>query len=206
MLILGLTGGIACGKSHVSDTLRRLGAVIVDGDLLSRELTAPDGPALGAIQKVFGDGMFREGGSLDRAALGKRVFGDTEGLDLLNGLMRPMLRSLIDVKIGEAQKSDAPVCVLDMPLLYEEGLDKLCGRVWCVTVPLETQLDRLIDRDGLDVADALKRIMSQMPTAEKARRADVVIDTDRSLEETEAAVRALYDGELARLEEADHAG
>ena len=205
MLTLGLTGGIACGKSHVSDTLRRLGAVIVDGDRLSRELTAPGGPALPAIRAAFGDGVFRADGSLDRAALGRRVFGDEGELGRLNDLMRPRLRSLIYAKLEEARTADAPVCVLDMPLLYEEKLDALCGRVWCVTVPPRTQLDRLMARDGLSAGDARRRIASQLPTAEKARRADVVIDTDRSPEETEAAVRALYDGELARLEETDHA-
>lgn len=200
MLILGLTGGIACGKSNVSRILRTLGTYVVDGDELSRRLTAPGGEALPDLRKAFGDGVFTEDGALDRKALGRIVFSDPEALELLNGIMRGRLRALIHDEIEAARDSGAAVCVLDMPLLYEEGLDRLCPRVWCVTVPASVQMARLRERDGLSPEEAARRIASQLPTAEKAARADVVIDTDRSLEETEALIPRLWEAELQRFD------
>ena len=129
MRVIGLTGGIACGKSNVSDTLRQLGAVIIDGDVLSRELTQPGGEALPAIREAFGDGVFHPDGTLDRRALGAVVFGDDEKRAALDGIMQPMLRKLILRRMDEARQRGAALCVLDMPLLYEAGLDALCQRV-----------------------------------------------------------------------------
>ena len=206
MLILGLTGGIACGKSHISDTLRGLGAAVVDGDRIARELTAPDGPALAPIRREFGGGVFRADGTLDRAALGRIVFADAEALGRLNDLMRPLLRGRIDAEVEAARARGERVCVLDMPLLYEEGLDARCRRVWCAVVPPQVQLERLRVRDGLSAEEAADRVRSQLPVSEKACRADVVIDTDRPMQDTEAAVRALYAGELLREEGERHAG
>jgi len=125
MLVLGLTGGIACGKSTISLTLRELGAVIVDGDLLSRELTAKNGPALPDIRRAFGDGVFHPDGTLNRRALGAVVFSDERARDTLDSIMQPLLLTLILRAIEEARASGADVCVLDMPLLYEKGLERL---------------------------------------------------------------------------------
>ena len=204
MLVLGLTGGIACGKSNVSRILRGLGAFIVDGDELSRRLTAPGGEALPDIRTTFGDGVFLADGHLDRKALGRIVFADPTALEKLNGIMRARLRALIRAEMRLAEAAGAAVCVLDMPLLYEEELDRWCDRVWCVTVPEAVQLRRLAERDGLSAEEARQRIASQLPTAEKAARADVVIDTDRPPEETEALIPALWARELALIDkEAD---
>lgn len=197
MRIIGLTGGIACGKSNVSDALQALGAVIIDGDVLSRELTAPSGAALPDIRQAFGEAVFRPDGTLNRKALGEVVFASAAARQTLDALMQPRLRTLILQRVNDAREAGAALCVLDMPLLYEAGLDALCDRVWCVYVPEETQLARLMARDGFTREQALARIRSQMPAAEKAARAQVVIDTSGAIDYTRAMVPALYAQELA---------
>ena len=196
MLILGLTGGIACGKSTIANELRSLGAVIVDGDALSRVLTAPEGTALPGIRQLFGDQVFNGDGSLNRTVLGSIVFSDEKALQDYNALIHPMLFDLIDQSIQNARDSGAAVCVLDMPLLYEVGLDRLCDKIWCAYVPEEIQIQRLYERNGFDRETSLQRIHSQMSTDEKAARADLVIDTNRPIDETAAFVRETWFREI----------
>lgn len=196
MRIIGLTGGIACGKSTISLTLRELGAAIIDGDVLSRELTKPGGAALPAIRQHFGDGVFIMDGSLDRRALGNLVFRDDDAREALDGIMQPMLREMIVNGISAAAQDGAAVCVLDMPLLYEKELDSLCDTVWCAWLPRETQLERLMDRDGFTREEAELRLASQLSTDEKARRADVVIDTSGSIQYTKGCILDLYAREI----------
>ena len=196
MLVLGLTGGIACGKSTISLTLRELGAVIVDGDVLSRELTAENGAALPEIRRAFGDGVFHPDGTLDRRALGAVVFADDAARDNLDSIMQPLLLTLILRGIEDARQIGAQVCVLDMPLLYEKDLDRLCDRVWCAYIPRDIQLERLMTRDGFTLAEAESRLRSQLPAEEKAARADVVIDTSGPMDYTKESVISLYAKEV----------
>lgn len=197
MLVLGLTGGIACGKSTISQTLSELGAVIVDGDLLSRELTSDGGAALPDIRAAFGDGVFHPDGTLNRRALGAVVFADDTARDKLDAIMQPLLLTLILRSIEDARLSGAAVCVLDMPLLYEKDLDRLCDRVWCAYIPRETQLARLMQRDGFTSEEAENRLRSQLPAEEKAARADVVIDTSGPMDYTKECVISLYAKEVS---------
>ena len=197
MRTIGLTGSIACGKSNVSAALRDLGAAVVDGDLLSRELTAPGGKALPAIRQAFGGGVFHGDGTLNRHALGDMVFASVEARARLDGLMQPLLRSLILRRMEEARAGGAKICVLDMPLLYEAGLDALCDTVWCVHLPRDEQIRRLMARDGLTLPQAEARLRSQLSSDEKAARARVVIDTSGSIDETRAMIPVLYARELA---------
>ncbi len=192
MLVLGLTGGIACGKSTISLALKEQGAVIVDGDVLSRELTAENGPALPAIRDAFGADVFHADGTLNRKALGAAIFSSDEARARLDGIMQPLLLTLILRDIEDARQSGAAVCVLDMPLLYEKGLERLCDRVWCAYIPREIQLQRLMDRDGYTLEEAEARLSSQLPAQEKAARADVVIDTSGSIQYTKGCVISLY--------------
>ena len=196
MLVLGLTGGIACGKSHISQTLRELGAAIVDGDVLSRELTAPGGAALVDIRTAFGDAVFHPDGTLNRRALGSVVFQNDQARDTLDGIMQPLLLTLILRDIEDARQTSAPVCVLDMPLLYEKDIDRLCDRVWCAYIPREMQLARLMERDGFTREEAEARLRSQLPADEKAARADVVIDTSGPMDYTKECVISLYAKEV----------
>lgn len=196
MRVIGLTGGIACGKSNVSRALADLGAVVIDGDLLSRELTVPNGPALPAIREAFGDGVFHPDGTLNRGALGAVIFGDDQARARLDDIMQPMILQLIHQRMEEARQKGTAVCVLDMPLLYEVGLEALCDTVWCVYIPEEIQIARLMARDSFSREEALARLRSQMPAAEKARRANVVIDTSGSISYTNSKLPALYAEEL----------
>lgn len=198
MRVIGLTGSIACGKSNVSDTLRQLGAAVIDGDLLSREVTAPGGIALPAIREAFGDGVFHPDGTLNRRALGAVVFGSDAARARLEGIIHPMVKALTCQRIEEARRSGAPLCVLDMPLLFEAGMDSLCHRIWCVWLPREIQLQRLMARDGFTPEEAEARLRSQLSADEKAARAHVVIDTSGSIEYTKSMIPALYAQELAQ--------
>ena len=191
MRILGLTGGIACGKSYVSFLLKHTGCVIVDGDRIAHSLTAPGGEALSDIRTRFGDAVFDPDGALNRKALGHIVFSDPAQRDALNALMQPRILQRIHQEIEEARSSEAAFCVLDMPLLFEEGLDALCEGVICVYLPRDTQLKRLMDRDGITREDAEKRMNAQLSTEEKAARSQYVIDNSGSREETRAQVNAL---------------
>ena len=196
MLVLGLTGGIACGKSTISLTLAELGAIIVDGDVLSRELTVENGAALPEIRRAFGDGVFHPDGTLDRRALGAVVFANDAARDNLDSIMQPLLLTLILRGIEDARLCGAQVCVLDMPLLYEKELDRLCDRVWCAYIPRPTQIERLMERDGFTLEEAESRLRSQLPAEEKAARADVVIDTSGPMDYTKECVISLYAKEV----------
>ena len=198
MRTIGLTGSIACGKSNVSETLAQLGAVIIDGDLLSRELTVPGGPALPAIRAAFGNEVFFPDGTLNRRALGSVVFGNDQARATLDGIMQPMLREMILQRMAQAAQAKAPLCVLDMPLLFEAGLDSLCHSVWCVWLPREIQLQRLMARDGFTPEEAEARLRSQLSADEKAARAHVVIDTSGSIEYTKSMIPPLYAREIAQ--------
>ena len=197
MRIIGLTGGIACGKSTISLTLRELGAAIVDGDVLSRELTAPDGIALPPIRRHFGDGVFLPDGTLNRRALGSIIFANDAARAALDDIMQPLLYELILRDVRKARSEGKDVCVLDMPLLYEKGIDTLCDTVWCASLPVETQIQRLMERDGFTRKEALQRLDSQLPTAEKAARADVVIDTSGPIQYTKDRILDLFARELS---------
>jgi len=206
MLIIGLTGGIACGKSTISLTLRELGAVIIDGDVLSRKLTAANGAALPAIRAAFGDGVFHPDGTLNRRALGAVVFADDAARNRLDAIIQPMLREMIVRGIEDARKSGAAACVLDMPLLYEKDLDGLCDRVWCAYIPRNIQLQRLMERDGFTREEAEQRLRSQLPAEEKAAKADVVIDTSGPIQYTKGSVISLYAKEVGIIDgvESEH--
>lgn len=201
MRIIGLTGSIACGKSTVAAALRHMGATVIDGDQLSHQLTAENGCALPAIRQCFGDGVFHPDGTLDRRALGRVVFGDDSARSQLNAIMHPLVLSLTQQQIAQARQAGASLCVLDMPLLYETGMDALCHRVWCVRLPRGLQLQRLMARDGLTQAEAEARLRSQLSADEKAARAEIVIDTSGTMDYTRAKLPALFAQELALAQE-----
>lgn len=185
--VIGLTGGIACGKSTVARYLRTLGVPVLDADAISHELTAEGGEALPQIRAAFGDDVF-DGERLNRRALGQRVFGHPEQLEKLNAILHPLV-------IGRMQRlteeSGAAVLLWDVPLLFETGMDRLCDETWCVTVKRGTQIRRIHRRDQLPAREAEARIDAQMPLEEKARRADHVIQNDRPLGETQKRARHL---------------
>lgn len=197
--ILGLTGGIGCGKSMAAAYLSELGAVHVDADGISRALTQPEGAALQPIRERFGDKVFHEDGTLDRAALAELVFGNKDNKIALEAILHPMIQARIMDRIENAAVEQAPVVILDVPLLFETGMDALCDEVWAVSVPENVQLERVLERDGLSVDAARARIAGQMAMEERNNRADKVIMTDRPFEDTRAELSRLYSKLLNRL-------
>lgn len=190
--IVGLTGGIASGKTAATDYLQSLGAVIVDADEESRAVTAEGGEALPVIRETFGDGVFRGDGTLDRAALGSIVFSDADKRRALENIIHPMVQRRTLNAIREAGLRGEKIVFLSVPLLFETGMDALCGETWVVCVDQETQLKRLMARDRLDRDAALRRIASQMSSEERMARAGVVIRTGRPIEQTRSELNALY--------------
>lgn len=194
--ILGLTGGIACGKSHISRTLRRLGATIIDADRISHELTQSDAGVLSALRAAFGDDYFLADGQMNRPAMARLVFANPQARKALEGILHPAIFCRINQSIEEG--AHQTVIVLDIPLLFETGSESLCDEVWCAYTHEEDQLSRL-KRRGYPREEALQRINSQMPAAEKCQRADCVIDTSGSFEQTDAHIQSLWNNLIRRV-------
>ena len=196
--IVGLTGGIGCGKSEAAACLRSLGAVHVDADAISRALTAPGGEALPAVREQFGEGVFNEDGTLNRAALGQIVFSSEAHRRMLEGIIHPLVQSQTWAQIEQAGAAGEKVVILDVPLLFETGMDVLCDETWVVYADAATQLERVMQR-GLTREQAQARIDSQMPSEERSARATRVINTGRPIEKTQAELTNLYQQLLKKL-------
>lgn len=193
MRVIAITGGIASGKTMVLNHLKALGAACIDADAISRTLTAPGGAALPAIRQAFGQGVFQQDGALNRRALGALVFGDGEARGRLNAIVHPLVRAEMERQLRRLRLQGERVAVLDVPLLYESGMETLADEVWLVAVPAEVQLQRLMARDGYTREEALARIHSQMPLEQKRARADLVIDTDLPLQALYERLTALWE-------------
>jgi len=195
---VGLTGGIASGKSAVSRQLAELGCRVVDADLLAREVVAPGKPAWRAIVAEFGREVLGPAGQLDRKRLGALVFADPACRKVLEAITHPaiMARRQAILDAWAAEGFDG-VVVLDIPLLIEVGAAAHVDRVVLVYAERDLQLERLMGRDGFDRAEAERRIASQMSLAEKVRHAHFVVDNSGAPEETAAQVRAVHAALLA---------
>ena len=194
MKVVGLTGGIACGKTAVSDRLAARGAAIIDTDLLAREVVAPGEPALAEIVAAFGPEVLRPDGTLDRAALGAIVFADPAARERLNGITHPRVRARMRDRLAALarQTPPPPVVVLVVPLLYENGLEAWGQESWVVDVPEAVQRSRLMARDGLDAAAADARIAAQMPRAERLARATRVIENQGDMAALDEAIARVW--------------
>ncbi|NLW20323.1 MAG: dephospho-CoA kinase [Clostridiales bacterium] len=195
--LIGLTGGIACGKSSLTKALRAHGAVVIDADAIAHELTAPGSQALPRLQERFGADIVEEG-QLNRQRLGELVFSDAAALRDLNTILHPLIFERMDRQISE--HGDQRALVADVPLLYETGYDRQCDEVWCAWAPRTAQLERLLER-GLTEDQAWQRINSQMDAMDKARRADRVIITTGSLKDNARAVQRLWDEMIRRTQD-----
>ena len=196
--VIGLTGGIGCGKSEAARYLESLGAARFDADEVSRALTAPGGVALPAIREKFGDGVFDADGALNRAALAKIVFSSAPHRRVLEGILHPLVqREMLD-RLDAAARAGEKVVILDVPLLLETGMDALCDETWALYVDREMQISRVAARDGLSREDAEARIDSQMSTEARNARATHAINTDQPVERTRAELSQLYHAALKR--------
>lgn len=190
---IGLTGGIAAGKSSVSEILASLGAWILDADAVSREMVEPGSAGLEGIVREFGERILKADGTLDRAALGAEVFSDDARRGRLNGILHPIIKSEMLNRAGriESEYPDA-IVIMDVPLLIESGWQDMADEVWLVTAPLEERIRRIALRDGLDRRQAERRIAAQMPDGEKVKYADIIINNDGNMDELKAIVSDLY--------------
>lgn len=201
MLIIGLTGGIASGKSVVAKLLEEKGAHLIDADTLAREAVEPDRPAWQEIVNWLGESVLLPDQTIDRVKLANLVFNDRRMLEKLNKIVHPWVGSRF-IAISEEIKKREPdaTLVYDIPLLIEAGMQNMVNHILLVYVPREVQIARLQLRDGLSRAEAELRLKAQMPLEEKRKHADTVIDNSGSLDETARQVdqfwRATVDREI----------
>lgn len=198
MQVIGLTGGIASGKSTVARILERLGAVIIDADLLAREAVLPGTPAHDAIAAAFGPEILQPDGTLDRKALGRIVFADEDERRRLEAITHPAIARLAEERLAAARRSDAPAVFYVAPLLIEAGVTGRVDDIWVVYADREAQIARLTGRDGIGREEAEQRLAAQMPMEEKATYGSAVIDNRGTPEETERQVIALWREKIAK--------
>ena len=199
-LLVGLTGGIATGKSTVTEVFRGLGCVIIDADVLAREVVEPGEPAYDDIVAAFGREILRSDGTIDRKKLGAIVFAAPDRRQRLEALTHPRIRERLARALEALAARDfAGIVVFDAPVMIESGNHTAMDRLVVVVTDEATQARRLTARDALSAAEAERRIRSQMPVAEKAKLADYVIDNSADRETTIAAARRVHAALLADL-------
>lgn len=181
MRVFGLTGGLASGKSSVAAQWRARGLPVIDADALARAVVAPGTPALAEIGAEFGAEVIQHG-QLDRRRLGSLVFGHPERLRRLEAITHPRIQALRDQRLAELAAAGEPLACSEVPLLFEKGLEGELRPIVVVSVPEPVQRERAQRRDGSSEADVSARLAAQLPLAEKARRADYVIDNRGSHE------------------------
>ena len=191
-MVIGLTGGIASGKSTVSAKLKELGAAVIDADLLARDVVRKGEIAYNKIVQCFGADILLPGGDIDRKKLGNIVFSDKEKLALLNSITHPEIINRMKERIQELKAEGAKVIVVDAAILIEMGLHKYVDSVWVLSVDRETQLKRLVERDKFNYREAENRINSQFTNEVRKKYADVVIDNSKPIEEVEKRLEELW--------------
>lgn len=194
MKLIGLTGGIASGKSTIARRLAAHGAAHIDADGLAREAVAVGSPGLAAVRERFGDGVLEPDGGLDRAALGRLVFNDPSALADLNGIVHPEVRRIAAERIAAiAERDPDAVVVYDVPLLVEAGVQMPWDLIVVADAPAALRARRLVELRGMSAAEAERRIASQAGDAERRAVADVLIDTTGTVQHTLDQVDALWE-------------
>jgi len=192
-LKIGLTGGIASGKSTVANMFRERAIPVVDADVAARKVVEPDQKAYQQIVAYFGEGILLKDKTLDRKKLGERIFNDEADRLKLNGIVHPEVRRYMLEHIAVYEQEHAPVIVLDIPLLFESKLTDWVDMTLVVYVPYTLQLERLMARDHLKKHEAEQRIRTQLSLEKKKQWADHVIDNSRTREETERQLEAILE-------------
>lgn len=174
MKLIGLTGGIGAGKSTVSDYLKQKGYPVLDADLVAREIVEPGTETLSELSRTFGEEILNPDGSLDRGALAKIAFSDPENKKILDQIMHG---KVIEILLSRAKAiTEEPVVFIDVPLLFETGMDRYMDQVWLVDADEDVRIQRVMERDGSSMEDVQKRIRYQSGRDEKIKRSDVVLN------------------------------
>lgn len=193
MLVIGLTGSIGTGKSEVTRQLEQLGAVIINADQVGHEAYTPNSESWKEVVGAFGKGILHPGGEIDRKKLGSIVFADPDLLAKLNAIMHPRMAGMVAERIQRLREECVRVVVVEAALLYEAGWEILTDEVWAVDSPLETVVERLRARNGLDEAEVRRRIDSQMDIQERLKRADLVVDNSGDTAALERVLKSLWE-------------
>ena len=191
-VVIGLTGGIASGKSVVSQMLAEHGATVIDADKVGHEAYAPGSGCYEAVVAAFGRDIVAPDGSIDRKALGGKVFGDSGQRKRLEGIVWPWMRSTMEGRLAGLRAQGVPVVVLEAAVLIEADWIPIVDQVWAVVVPPEVARERIMSRNGLTTEQADARIGAQLTNAERERHAQVVIDNSGSMEELRRRVDAAW--------------
>ena len=192
-LVLGVTGGVATGKSFVSEVFAELGAVVVSADELARDVVAPGGPVLAKLVETFGENILTAAGTLDRKALASKVFQNRQARETLNALTHPAIAARSDRRLAHLRTTSAALIVYEAPLLFEAAAEGRVDAVLAIFVAPEIQLARLCRREGINRKAAEERISAHWPQHAKLAAADYVIDNSGLADETRKRVEALYD-------------
>lgn len=195
MKVIGLTGGIASGKSTVTKLLRQYGLDVLDADAIAWELAQPNNKLWQSYVDRYGESVLLPDQQLNRQAVADIVFSQPEEKAWMDGMAHPIIKAEIQNQLNHLSEAGKKAAVIDVPLLYEAGWDKLVDEVWLVYVDSEVQLQRLMARNGYDVQEAKRRIKAQMPLAEKRRKAQVVIDNNGTGQELAERVKKLLDAQ-----------
>ena len=191
MRVIGLTGGIASGKSTVAELIAAHGIPVIDADQLSRDAVLPGSKALSRIADAFGKQVLNDDGILDRKALADIIFADPEARTKLEEILHPAIKELAESRLSELREKGEPAVLYVAPLLIEAGAVDRVDEIWVVYVDSSTQLERLQKRDGICREDAKKRLSSQMPMEEKRKLGRIVIDNHGTLEELQKKIDEL---------------
>ena len=197
--VVGLTGGIATGKSSVARLLVEKGAVVIDADELAREAVRPGSAALDIVVATFGADMLLPDGTLDRKRMRSVIFGSDTKRRQLEQILHPEIKRLAEAAIVKAVTDGQRIVFYMAPLLIEAGITDRVEEIWVVTVRPEIQLQRLMERDGVSQPEAQKIIQSQMPLAEKERYGQVLIDNSGTLEQTKQMIEVIWNREMGEL-------
>jgi dephospho-CoA kinase len=206
MLLVGLTGNIASGKSTVAQLLSERGATIIDADVLARRAVEHGTSAFDAIARRWGTSVLAPDGHLDRAALRRAVFGNPKELEALNDIVHPEVEQLRNQRIEEARNRGDRIVVCDIPLLFEKKIAEVFDRIVLVDAPRPLRLERLVQDRGLRETEAMDMIAAQMPAELKRARADFVIDNAGTLTDLERRVSDVWASLVQDAESKVHAG
>ena len=188
MKTIGITGGIASGKSTVARIIREMGYRVLDADQLTRQVVEPGKPAYQEVVRVFGREVLRPDGSLDRKKLAGIIFNDAGQRRKLEQIIHPAVKTVIKQELEEFSRNGGQILFVEVPLLYEAGWEDFFDAVWVVTVKPELQQERLLGREGITPQEAAQRIATQWPLSQKAKLADLVIENNGDYADLKAAV------------------